>query len=223
MITRVTLDSLPRLVNLRQQFLAVYHRPGAPSHEQAATAIVQGQSIGALVNEQAGYFLAHVAPWQGQAVLWIDETYLKQEARKRGTLAEIAAWWKGYCEYNGLSLVVGMVFSLEEGKPFRQHLGAIPACTILQVAVTDLEYRPSLLPVTTHPQVVEAPAEVPPQESLPPARTRKRRPQAKADGSVPSPVVEDYPMGLASERPKNGVQFERHGKFLPLGGRPEEM
>lgn len=233
MITRVTPDSLARLLKLRQQFLAVYLRPAAPTIEQAATALLNGQSIGALINEQDGYFIAHAAPWQGQSALWIDEVYLRPEFRKRGVLAEIAAWWKGYAEYNGLALVVGTVFSLEEGKPFRQHLGAIPACTILQVAVSDLQYRPSLLPVTAHPQAAEVPAG---ESPLPPPvarRPRKKRGQVKAEGTV-IPAREksqldatkeafEYARATSARLLANGIEIERHGKLLPLGARPEEM
>lgn len=226
MITRATLDSLPRLLTLRQHFLAVHPRPAAPSTEQAAQAILQGQSIGALVNDQDGYFLAHAGPWQGYASLWIDEVYLRPEVRKRGMLAEIVTWWRGYCHYNGLSLVVGMVFSLEEGKPFRQHLGAVPACTMLQVAVADLEYRPSVLPVLTQtPHTL-------PELSLPPAlaatkprRSRSARPKVQAEATIiPGGEGSVEQRGIPAGTQPNGVQVQtRHGQVLPLPARPEEM
>lgn len=221
MITRVTLASLPRLLSLRQRFMVEHPRPAAVPLQQVAESIAQGQSLGALIHDQEGYFLAHVSPWQGQSALWIDEVYLRPEVRKRGILAEIAAWWKGYAEYNGLSLVVGMVFSLEEGKPFRQHLGAVPACTMLQVVVADLEYRPSVVPV--HTQVPQALPEVLspfPPAATKPRRSRATRPRVKAEATVIPATEAEW----APERRPNGAQVQtRQGVVLPLPARAEEM
>jgi hypothetical protein len=174
MVIRVSQPSLEPLYRLRLEFVASHGRDGLPTSEQVVTGIAQGTLVGVLLDDQQGYALVRPTTYNGVAVLWVEELYVVPAARKQGRLQEFADWLKEYCRYNGLTSLMGTVFTAAEGEPFLRHLGAEPVCMVLRVPAATLEYKRTVGPpavVTPEPVTNGVVHEAPP----PPRPPRKKR------------------------------------------------
>lgn len=213
MIVRINPQNFPALLVLRRQFLSARF-PQEPVTEQQVQTLPHPQAT-AILHTAGGYCIFHPTDWQGQTVLWADELYLQPQSRKQGNLQEFADWLRNYCEYNGIAVVMGMAFSLEEALPLKNHLQAKPVAQILRVAVSDLFYRPTEQTNPTAPSDRQA-------EFLPPKPKRERKPRVKQVATNEEDSVEF--IADTAIRGSNGATLtHKSGVALPLPLSPENM
>lgn len=220
MVIRANAQSIPTLLVLRKQFLETRPR-SAPLTDQELQTMPHPQCV-AVLHTAGGYALFHLGEWEHQPVLWMDELFLQPAARKQGLLKEFVDWVRGYCEYNGISTVMGMAFSFEEGLPLKTHTTAKPVAQILQVPVSELYYRPSEQQVNAAPVPIVEPVQ---------RRPRKRKtkdpytPEQLRQLREPTEIrtYQEPPAQQAASYQSNNTLEHRAGVPLPLPLSPERM